>query len=358
MTDVCNSINRGEPSPEPDGYDNTKYKIIVAGTPLYQDSLIPRLQRLAGRPGEGKEWTSVEFKLCDDRRKSFWVDWMSDENVEALYQSHVGRDELDKFEREYRCQFIGPDTARFKKTYFRYYHYNSPEYTRDVLEQLGLYYEGCEILQIPEDEINGNEEYFRFVQVDLASTTNIKSNLTASTAMAANRISNKILLREIISGKFTPDELTDTAISQCLRTKSNVLGCEFHGVGDWGKHQIQNELSRRFIDSFIRLIELKSGNKKKEQRALMTLPYFKQGLVYINVDYAQLIVPDLLLVPLNSVWDRIDSMSYFPFTLENESQYMLQDIGILEKSQEEIEAEYDMLPEDESPVPFIYMRGV
>lgn len=359
MTDVCNSINRGDEGQhvEEDGYDNTQYKIVVIGTPLYQDSVIPKLIDLAGEPGEGKEWTKVEIKLCDDNRKSFWVDWMSDASVERLYKEHEERDALDEFEREFRCQFMGPDTARFKHAHMRYYHSNV-EYGKECLKRAGLWKDDTIIIEIKEEDINRNPYCYKFVQIDPARCSLEKSNYTAITGLAADLETNRILVREIKRERFTPDELYDEGISMCLRQKAHVIAPEVTGLGEHITYPLDNAIRRRTLSAWIRVVELKARNKNKGVRALATLSFFKEGLVYINAEYAYLLVPNLLLVPLNAEWDVIDSTVYFPQTLEIEGKYMMSDIEVADDDDDDDLDEDEEGDEEDEDLVYEFIPGV
>lgn len=112
FADVMNSIDRSVP-----------WKVVFIGTLLHENSLLADLL-------DDPTWHHVEIDLCNDNLESNWPDFMTDEEVRALYESYKVQGLLDVFYREYRGIPIARETATFKQEYFRYYSESDEEFTK------------------------------------------------------------------------------------------------------------------------------------------------------------------------------------------------------------------------------------
>jgi len=284
FSDVCNSINRSRKD----------WKIIIVGTILHEDSL---LQNLLDDP----DWYGVRLELCDDNLRSLWPGFMSDDEVHKLYDSHKRRGQLDVFYREYRNLPVSTEDASFKQEYFKSYSETDEEFskTKHQLENV--------------------------VIVDPAKTAKMHSAESALVCVGIDRKNFRLYVRDVVSGKFHPDELYNELFQMCARHKVRVFGVEVTSLNEFIVQPIKNEMMKR--GQMMELIELKArgqagrAGKGKEDRVAALVPYYRQGYVYHNETCCKGLEAQLLAFPRSKLWDIMDAFAYIVEMLEIGERY-------------------------------------
>ena len=279
FSDVCNSVDRG----------SKNWKIIMVGTVLHEDSLLVNLL-------EDPEWHSVHLSICDDDLKSNWPDFITDDEVKALYESHKNRtpSQVDLFYREYRNIPISTEDATFKPDYFKYYdegEFASSQKSKDCIT---------------------------VVIVDPAKTVKLHSADSAIIGISFDRESRAIYIRDVDAGKFYPEELYDKAIDMVERIGARIIAPEVTSLNEFITQPFLNQLKLR--GCWAQFVELKA-RMKKEDRISALVPYYRQGFVYHNKSCCQKLESQLLSYPRSRLWDVMDAEAYIIELMELEGQY-------------------------------------
>ena len=151
-----------------------------------------------------EDFHKVVIELCTDDLKSNWPDFMSDEQIAKLYERYEKAGKLDTFYREYRNKPISTEDAVFKHTYFKYYE-----------EPLA-------------DDIQ--RDLVHVVIMDPAKTVKMHSADSAIVCIAVNRQRHEIYIRDIVNGKFYPDELYNKAFEVASKWNARILAYEVTGL--------------------------------------------------------------------------------------------------------------------------------
>jgi len=279
FSDVCNSIDRG----------SKDWKIVFVGTVLHEDSLLVNLL-------DDPEWHSVHLSLCDDEFNSNWPDFMSTEDVKALYEAHKNRtpSQVDLFFQEYRNIPISTEDATFKVEYFKPY---------DEVEKI---------------RTGKNKSWINVVIIDPAKTVKIHSADTAIVGVGFDRETQGIYVRDVISEKLYPDEIYDKAIDMVGRLGARILAPEVTSLNQFIVQPLKSQM--RVKGCFAKIVELKAVGKK-EDRIKELVPYYRQGLIYHNPSCCTKLESQLIGFPRSRLWDVMDALAYILKLMEMEGYY-------------------------------------
>lgn len=263
FSDVCNSIDRS----------SDKWRIIVIGTILHEDSLLANLM-------VDPAWTKIELELCDDNYHSNWPEFMTDDQIRKLKEDHAARGMLDLFSMEYQNKVIPPD-APFKE--FKYYE---------------------------PSKVSRDTEWV--IIVDPAKTTNPTSAYSGIIAAGFDGAKPAIYIDVVCNERIHPNELYDKAFEACKQYRARPLGVEVTGLDEFITYPIQNEIIRRRLN--IELIPLRARGganaESKTKRARALIPLFRQGVLYLNKATCAPLEAQMRAFPRCKYWDLIDPTAY------------------------------------------------
>lgn len=274
-----------------DRYSN-KWRIIYIDTLKHYDSL---LQELLTDP----EWYSLRLDLCDDNYVSQAPHLISTEELKREVESHRAKGMLDVFYMEYRNLPISKEDATFRQEYFKYYE------ERDL----------------------DNKVVENVVIVDPAKTANMHSADSAIVGIGIDYSHNAIYIRDIVSGKFFPDDLYDELFAMRRRLNAHVVGIEVTGLEEFIKQPITNEMLRRGPADAFEPVWLKArggapdGEKGKIKRIGSLSPYYRQGWIFHNKSNCAKLEAQLLSFPRSGLVDVADATAYVIELLELGGRY-------------------------------------
>jgi hypothetical protein len=316
------------------GKQATTYKIVYIDTLKHEDSV---LQKLLDSP----EWASVRLEACDDDFNPTAPQFMSKEDIDKEWQAHMDAGQTDVFFRELRNLPISTKDSAFQKQYFHYY---------NITEQDG-YQEGD--LKLFDVDVQNDKNVENIVIVDPAKTVKLHSAESSIVNLGLDMKNARILVRDIISEKFYPDELYDAMFDLAIRSGAKAIGIEETGLAEFIKQPIKNEMFKRSCDkggAFFELIWLKArggqkGEKGKVLRIKELIPYYRQGYIYHNKRCANTkkLESQLLMFPRSKLWDIMDCVAYVIEMLELGERYFTP-----QQNLQDVEAEYDQLEYDEA----------
>ena len=279
FSDVCNSIDRG----------TKDWKIVFVGTVLHEDSLLVNLL-------DDPEWHAVHLSLCDDEFNSNWPDFMSTEEVKALYESHKNKtpSQVDLFYQEYRNIPISTEDATFKVEYFKPY---------DETEKI---------------RTHKNKNWINVVIIDPAKTVKIHSADTAIVGIGIDLEHKGIYIRDIISEKMFPDDIYNEAIDMAARLGARIIAPEVTSLNQFIVQPLKSQMKTK--GCYAKLVELKAVGKK-EDRIKELVPYYRQGLIFHNPTCCTKLESQLIGFPRSRLWDIMDAEAYILKLMEMEEIY-------------------------------------
>lgn len=282
FADVLNSVNRAKDD----------WKVIVIGSMLHEDSLLANLM-------EDESWHRVLLSLCDEQFKSNWPDFMSDDAVIKLADSYRRQGLLDTFYREYMGIPVSTE-SRFRKTYFKWYTEEDKEF-------------------IDEDK----KKLENIILIDPAKTTEMHSAESAIVGVGVNFKGPKIYVRDIVSGKFHPDEIYNHAFAMADMLKARVIGIEVTSLNEFITYPLKTLMIQQKRN--YEIVELKA-RASKEDRIAMLIPFYRMGYMYHNSQVSGPLEAQLLSYPRSKRWDIMDALAYVVEMLEMGERYFLPDI--------------------------------
>ena len=299
-----------------DRYSN-KWRIIYIDTLKHYDSL---LQELLTDP----EWYSLRLDLCDDNYVSQAPHLISTEELKREVESHRAKGMLDVFYMEYRNLPISKEDATFRQEYFKYY----------------------------EERELDNRQLENVVIVDPAKTANMHSADSAIVGIGIDYTTNALYIRDIVSGKFFPDDLYEEMFAMRRRLNAHVIGIEVTGLEEFIKQPITNEMLRRGPADAFEPCWLKArggapdGEKGKIKRIGSLSPYYRQGWIYHNKTNCAKLEAQLLSFPRSGLVDVADATAYIIELMELGGRYFTTPEDIIGDIDEFASLDYDPPLED------------
>lgn len=302
------------------------WRMIYIDTLKHEDALLQTLV-------DSSDWTSIVLEICDDELNSNAPTFISTEEIKEEYEAHKEKGLLDVFAREFRNQPISKKDAVFRPEFFKYFTENG-----DHL----LVYEGKD-----KPEKIPCRELTNVVIVDPAKTVKLSSADSAILVIGIHRQSKKVFVRDIVSGKFEPDDLINKMFDAVQTYKAMVLGVEVTGLDRWISQPIENEMRVRSI--FPIFYGISASATKKPERVASLGPYYKLGYIYHNKNNCTKLESQLTMFPRSKLWDVMDALSHLIKLMDEFAYYFdPEDFGP-EDDEEEFK---ELLDEDENPVNF------
>lgn len=305
FADVVNSVEWADPD----------WRIIVIGTLLHEDSVVAHLM-------DDPAWYTIRLEICDENYNSNWPEVITNEMIAEKVAEAKRQRLLDVFFREFRGLPMSTEGAAV---------------TQDMFKD---YSEGDEKLW----ERPGIETV---ILADPAKTTQETSCDTAIEAISIDCITNKIYIRELLLGKFHPDEIIGHMFRMADNYDSHVLGIEVTSLHEWITQPLRNEALRR--GRAYEIIELKAKGSK-EDRAKGLIPYYRQGLVYHNPATCGPLEASWLSYPRPQKWDAIDCEAYIVQIMDEGDRYFAYMKAEEDEDPYIIEQEYGELRKENDPV--------
>lgn len=269
-----------------------KWRVIYIDTLKHYDSLLQELL-------DSLEWHSMRLDLCDDNYESQAPYLISTDELKREVEAHRRRGMLDVFYMEYRNLPISKEDATFRQEYFKYY----------------------------EERELDNAQIENVIIVDPAKTANMHSADSAVVGIGIDYSHNAIYIRDIVSGKFFPDDLYDEMFAMRRRLNAHVIGIETTGLEEFIKQPILNEMLRRGPADSFEPVWLKArggspdGEKGKIKRIGSLSPYYRQGWIFHNKTNCAKLEAQLLSFPRSGLVDVADATAYVIELLELGQRY-------------------------------------
>lgn len=288
------------------------YLIVYIDTIKHEDSLLQELL-------ESPDWYGVRLSICDENYKSFDPNYMSDDEIAAELAAHRRMGKLDLFYMERMNLPISTEDASFKEKYFRYH-------------------EESDILKVPGIE--------NVVILDPAKTVKMQSADSAVVGIGIDTVNNKIYIRDVVSGKFYPDQIYKEAFDMVDRLNARILAVEVTGLEEFIKQPITNEASMRGCRAGLEWLVARGGSndeKGKAKRIKALIPYYRQGFISHNKSCCGKLEQQLLSFPKSKLWDVMDAVAYVIEVMERGGRYFEgpDDIGGAEPSEDDYEGIVD-----------------
>ncbi len=257
------------------------YKIAYTDTVKHQDSCLVRLE-------EAVDWETVKLPICDAEFRTLAPGLMPQEKLDAKLEAHRVSGTMDVFYREFMCQPMSAETQVFKKEHFRYYHETDTEF---VARKSAL------------DNV---------VIIDPAKTPNPKSADSAIVGVGFDFQRDSVYVRDIIAGKYTPDEVWKHAFDMAKRLNAHVIGVETTGLGKFATWGVENEM--RLRGQYYEIVELKAVRgqmeKGKIERIRLLIPHYRLGRIFHNPNCCERLEKQLMSFPNARLWDIMDALGY------------------------------------------------
>ena len=160
-----------------------------------------------------------------------------------------------------------------------------------------------------------------FTTIDPAIEVGDSNDYTAVLTCAIDSSEN-IYVVETINKRMLPSETVDCLFDTFKRWNSSGVAIETLGFQKMLKYDIERERKRR--RSYPRIIELKSGGRRKGLRIEALQPWFESGKIFIKQDQKELKSQLLSFPSTRSHDDIIDALAY--------------QLDIIQPSQKEVES--------------------
>ena len=288
---------------------------IYIDTIKHEDSLLVDLI-------ESPEWASIQLSICDENYNSHDPNYMTTEEVLAEVDEHRRLGTLDTFYMERMNVPISKEDAVFKQESFKYF--------EDRLDNV----------QVGEEDPIPSHRLLHITLVDPARTVKLQSADSAIITVGIDRQTGRILVREIVSKKFYPDELYDEMFRQVKMFNSFILGYDAVGLSNFITQPIENECRLRTIHPI--LMEL-PARRSKEERVATLAPSYRLGYIYHNKANCGKLEGQLLGFPRSKMWDVMDCLAYITYIMDKHAVYFDPPDDVDEGPPEE---EYDELTND------------
>lgn len=305
FSDILNCIDTMDPE--------RKYRIIVLGNILHEDSLVSRLL-------DDPNWHGVRVGLADENMVSNYPEVYDDAAIARIREKFVKQGLLDVFYREYLCIASGGELASFRASMFRGYDERAFSLSHD-----------------------SNVE--NYVIIDPAKTVTPHAAYSAIIGVAIDFEHNCIYVRDLINARLHPNDLIDEGLAMCERLRARILAYEETSLNEFISYPINAEIARRGLP--IQAIGLKARGKK-EERVKALIPFYRRGLIYHNQAVTSALEAQLLSFPRAKFWDLMDALAYVVSLLDSGGRYFraqespdtdfddpLDELSVLEKMDQE-----------------------
>lgn len=286
------------------------WRVLYIDTLKHEDS---QLQLLL----DSQEWDSIRLSICDENYKSLAPDFISDETVARMVKEHKEKNILDVFYMEMMNLPVGGETAIFKKEHFKYYEESD---LRTELKSKKRYLENVVILEP-------------------AKTIDPHSDDTAIIGIGIDSKANRLYIRDILHGKYYPDEMYNATFDMADRLGAKVIGYEVTSLNEFISQPLRNQMAMR--GRFYELIDLKARgqSRAKEKRISSLSSYYRQGLVYHNPSCCGVLEQQLLSHPRSKRDDVADGTAYIVELLDSGDRYFDAPESSIEEEYKELELE-------------------
>jgi len=280
-------------------YDKS-YDFVYIDTLKHEDALLQDLI-------DNDSWESLHMSVCDDDYNSLAPSFMTTEEIKAEVEEHRKNGTLDIFYREMRNIPVASETANFKPENFRYF--------TEGVKQLTCYPDPESLTKTETVDI---DNLINVVIVDPAKEVQIQNADTAIVGIGVDRTSKKIFIRDIVAGKFYPDQIYKEAFQMVFRLKAFVLAVEVTSLHQFISQPFENEM--RVQNVFAQYVELKAVAKKEERIACLA-PYYRNHYIYHVKGKCDRLESQLMGFPRSKLWDIMDSCAYIVKLMDDLSIY-------------------------------------
>jgi len=311
-----------------------KKKLVIIGNMMHYDGLIANLR-------DDSRFVTIEIPVCDDNYKTYWYDYMTNDDIQKEIEWHRERNKMDIFYKEFMCRPMGSETQIFKSEQFRYYNANKPKSEID----------GEKFIDKSERELQSDTNIANMITVDPAGTVTNKSDYTAIALGGFDRTNERIYVREIIRERMLPDEIVTKTFDLVEKYSVPVLGVETTSLKEFIVYPFQNEKHRR--GSNVNIVQLNPrGGKDSMQgkdRIAALQEFYAKGYVYHNHAMVHLntLEEELLQYPNSKFDDCSDAVAYFLAILDmgliyfDPPDYGYESPGAIEKEYDELYKEME-----------------
>lgn len=297
-------------------------RVIMIGTLLHEDSLLANLY-------EDPDWVKVNIPLCDDEYNSYWPEFLSTADIHKMVEGYRRQSMMDEFYREYMNKCVGLETQCFSAHFFKYYD--------EAAEKLGR-----------------DNNTTNMVIVDPAKTVSPTADDSAIVGVAHQAVTQKLFVRDVMSGRFTQDQLYDQIFAMCYRLGATTIGVEVTTLHDFIIYPLKNEISRRGLNLHIEELKAKG---KKEDRIRALIPFYRRGLVYHNKGTCGKLESQLVTFPYSKYDDIMDALAYVVPLLEAGELTMLPTTTEYNYTEgDDVESEYKELNDEDMLDMSMYQR--
>jgi hypothetical protein len=227
-----------------------KSRVIITATNLHEDSLAMNLHR-------DPNVRSVLIELCDENFTPRWKHWYTREQILALYEMYDSQGQSDQFFQEYRNIAINPKDSTFPD---RFLHYSE--------------------LELQEKIKAGGVGLENVVLVDPSKDVKAHSCFTAIVVVGFDAINHKLYVRETLNERLTPDKIVSIPFDVADKFGTNLIGVEVQGLNAWVEWPFQQEAAKH--SKAYRIVPLKPGNNRKEERIKWLVPFYRNGIILHN----------------------------------------------------------------------------
>jgi hypothetical protein len=271
------------------------WQIVYIDTLKHEDSLLQALL-------DSADWESVRLELFDDNYKSNVPSFITDAEVMKEVEYHREQGLLDVLFREFRNLPISKEDASFKQEYFKSY-----KETDDDFIKRAKYLENVVIC-------------------DPAKTIKMQNADSAIIGWGIDLQGPKLSVRDVVSGKFYPDELYDEMFGMCARLKSRVLAVEDTGLAEFIRQPIKNEIVKRGLAIEPIFLTARGGaagtrSEGKLKRISALVPFYRMGYIMHNESCCGGLEAQLMAFPRSKRWDIMDAAAYIVELLEIGGRY-------------------------------------
>ena len=302
-------------------------KFIYTDTLKHEASLAATLMK-------DPTWHKVILSVCDDEFNTHAPEFKTTNQIRALWNLHVSQGMEDVFYREYMNKPISTKSRAFKPENFRYYYERgngqiatiSPETSTAMKEKFAANTITENDRDIAKDHIftlatNGVPPSSKFIVgsvktvyniivVDPAKTQKIDSAETAIVLIGVME-NGLLLIRSVISGKFTPKKIYENIVSLCQLVTVFRIAIEVTGLNLFITQPLKDFLKACGFDNLSNtLIELNAAKTKKNERIGWLVPYYERHLIYHNLACYAGLEGQLLSFPASEKFDIMDSVAW------------------------------------------------